>query len=198
MAATVTIKEANGGSDGTPGTKTQVDGVGVNDGTDVRFASTDAYNPVATHPCVIPSSGFNYSYWKHLFLDISGSFTKVNNINFYTDGTISWSLGTSGGLFVGTRTTGDNGAAMPANYEIATGTEGTTGNDMSTDHAHYTTGGTVALASNYTSGSTLLIDSSDYTSADESDATVLQCKIFTDAVSGTKSDETLTWTYDEI
>lgn len=198
MVATVVIKEANGGTDGAPGTKTRVDGQAVNDGTDVRFASTDAYNPIATHPCVIPSSSFNYSYWKHLFLDISGTFTKVNNIRFYTDGTIGWTLGTGGGLFVGTRTTGDNGAVMPTNYEIATGTEGTTGDSMATNHAHYTTGGTVALAANYTSGSTLLIDSSDYTAADDSDAVVLQAKIFTDATQGTQTDETLYLTYDEI
>lgn len=198
MVATIVIKEANGGTDGAPGSKTRVDGQGANAGTDVRFCTADAYNPVATNPCVVPSSGDNYSYWKHLFLDISGAFTTVNNINFYTDGSIGWACGTGGGLYVGTRTTGDNGCPMDASYEVATGTPATTGNSMATDHARYTTGGSVALAGNYTSAATLLIDSSDYTTAAESNATVFQVKLHDDATSGTQSDETLTWTYDEI
>jgi len=66
--ATVVVKEANGGTDGSPGSKTRVDDQGANDGTDVRYCTTDAYNPVGTYPCVVPSSGTNYSYWKHHFL----------------------------------------------------------------------------------------------------------------------------------
>ena len=62
MVATVIINESNGGTDGTPGATTRVDGQGANAGTDVRFATTDAYNPIATYPCVVPSSSFNYSY----------------------------------------------------------------------------------------------------------------------------------------
>ena len=202
MVATVIIEEANGNVDGTPGSKNQVDGVGVNGGTDVRFATTDAHNPVATYPCIIPSAGSNYSYWKHLFLDISGTFTTVNNIRFYTDGSSSWTCGTGGGLYVGIRNAGDNGCPMDASYNVATGTEGTTGDwmdDGTNGHVYYKDEVvTPALATNYTSGSTLLIDSSDYTVADESDAVVLQVKLETDATQGTQADETLTFLYDEI
>lgn len=198
MVATVIINESNGGTDGTPGATTRVDGQGANAGTDVRFATTDAYNPIATYPCVVPSSSFNYSYWKHLSLGISGTFTTVNNICAYTDGTIGWTCGTGGGLFFATRDAGDNGVPMNASYEVATGTEGTTGNSMLTDHARVATGGNVALASNYTSGSSLLLDSTDYSAADESNALLCQVKIFTDATQGTQADEQLFWTYDEI
>lgn len=203
MAAIVQIYEANGGTDGTPGTKTRVDGQNLGDGvaTDVRFCTADAYNDVAVHPCIIPSSGFNYSYWKQLYLNITGTFTTVNNINFYTDGTIGWTLGTGGGLYVGTRTAGDNGVPMDASYEVATGTPGSTGNTMLTDHARCATGGSVALAGNYTSGSELLLDSTDYSTADESNAVLLQVKIDTSvngAANGTQSDEIIYMAYDEI
>lgn len=202
MAATVTIYEANGGTDGTPGTKTRVDGQTANDGTDVRFCCADAYNDVAVHPCIIPSAGFNYSFWKQLYLNIATGtgFTTINNVNFYTDGTIGWTCGTGGGLYVGTRTAGDNGVPMDASYEVATG-DSTSGNTMLTDHARCAVGGSVALASGYTSGATLLLDSTDYSAADEANAVLLQVKIDTtvnSAVRGTQSDETLYMTYDEI
>lgn len=200
MVATVTVYEANGGTDGTPGSKNLVEGQAVNAGTDVRFATTDAYNPVATHPCIIPSSGDNYSYWKHLYFNIAtgSGFTTINNIKFYTDGSIDWTCGTGGGLYVGTRTTGDNGVPMDASYEVATGVEGTTGDNMLTAHARCGSGGSAALASNYTSGSPLLIDSTDYSSADDSNAVLLQVKIHSDATQGTQADESLSLVYDEI
>jgi hypothetical protein len=202
MVATVQIYEANGGTDGTPGTKTRVDGQTANDGTDVRFCTADAYNDVAAHPCIIPSSGDYYSYWKHLYLNISGSFTTVNNINFYTDGTIGWACGTDGGLFVGVRDAGDNGAPMDTEYDVSTGTSGTTGDWMdhgTNGHGYYKDQAlTPATASDYTSGSELLIDSADYSAADDSDAAVLQVRIHDDATRGTQTDETIYFVYDEI
>jgi len=206
MAATVTIYEANGGSDGAPGSKTRVDGQNLGNGVDVdvRFCTEDAYNDVAAHPCIIPAAGSNYSYWKHLYLNIATGtgFTTVNNIRFYTDGTVGWTCGTGGGLYVGLRDTGDNGAPMDASYEIATGVSGTSGHaidDVTNGHTYYKdqTPAT-ALASNYTSGASLLIDSADYSVADESDAVVLNVKIATDATQGTQAAETLTFLYDEI
>jgi len=202
MVATIVVKEANGGTDGSPGSETQVDGQGANDGTDVRYCTTDAYNPGSSYPCVVPSSGMNYSYWKHHYLNISGTFTKVNNIRWYTDGTIGWSCGTNGGLFVGVRDSGDNGAPMPTNYEVATGTQGTTGDymdDATNGHGYYKDQtAEPADASNYTSASPLTVDTTDHTSTGDSKAVVTQVKIAPDATQGTQSDETLTWIYDEI
>jgi hypothetical protein len=198
MTAVVIINESNGGSNGTPGATIQVDGQGANDGTDVRFCTTDAYNDVAVHPCVVPTSGFNYSYWKHISLGISGVFTRVNNICVYTDETIGWTTGTGGGLYFGIRTSGDNGVPMNASYEIATGVEGNSGDSMLTEHLRCSTGGGVALASDYGSASSLLLDSTDYSAADESNALLCQVKIFTDATQGVATDETISFTYDEI
>ena len=262
MTAIVQIHEANGAGP----VHTQVDGQHLNDGTDVRFATTDAVAPVATYPCVIPSSGFYYSYWKHLFLNIATGtgFTTINHIRFYTDGGISWTCGAGGGLFVGVKSGPDatiqSGVVMDTDYEQATGVEGTTGHaidDITNGHTDFTsqglawgaltgkisddvvhstttdgyayectTGGTTgaaepswvtipgntttdgtvvwtcraitALASTYISASPLLIDSTDYGVADDSDAILLQVKLFTDATQGTQNDETLTFTYDEI
>lgn len=198
MTATVEIWEANGGTDGSPGTKTRMDGQLLNSASDVRFCTTATHDPGATYPCVIPSSGNNYSYWKHLYLNITGSFTTLNNINFYTDESIGWNCGTGGGLYVGKRDSGDNGAPMDASYELSTGTEGTTGNTISTDHARYSTGGSVVTAATYSSATPLLIDSTDYSSTDESNATVLQVFIHDDSTQGTAATETISWAYDEI
>ena len=202
MVATVVVHESNGGSDGSPGTQTRVDGQSANDGTDVRYCTADTYNPVANYPCVVPSSGTNYSYWKHHHLDISGTFTKVNNVRWYTDGSIGWTCGTGGGLFVGVRDSGDNGVPMPTNYEVATGTQGTTGDwmdDATNGHTYYNgQTATPADASNYTSSSPLTVDSTDHTTAGDSKAVVTQVKIVTDATQGTQNDETLTFVYDEI
>lgn len=204
MVATVTIEEVNGGTDGTPGAHTRVDGQNLGNGVDVdvRFASMDAYNPVAQNPCVIAASGDSYSFWKHLHLDLAGTFTTINNINFYSDGTITWTCGTDGGLFIGIRDTGDNGCPMDTEYDVATGSLGVTGDWM--DHATNGHGyykdqtATPALVANYTSGSTLLIDSTDYSAVGHTKAVVLQIRIHDDATQGSQASETLTFTYDEI
>ena len=203
MVATVIIEEANVGNPGTPGTKNRVDGQGVNDTTDVRFCTTDAYNPIAGSPCIIPVEGVtHYSYWKHLFLDIDGDFTTINNIRFHTDGEIVWTCGTGGGLFVGLRDSGAHGCPMDASYDPATGTEGETGDwmDDGTDgHPYYKDQTAIpVLATTYTSVSSLLIDDTDYEAPDESNAVVLQVVLGYNATQGTQTDETLTFLYDEI
>lgn len=202
MVATVYIEEANGAAP-TPA-HTRVDAQVLNDGTDVRFCTTDAVAPVATYPCIIPSSGFNYSYWKHLFLAIKDTaYTTINNVRFYTDGGIGWNTGTNGGLFVALRDAGDHGCPMDTSYEISAGVQGTTGyeiHDATNGHDYYKgQTATPVLASGYTAGSPLTVDTADYSAAvDDCDAVVLQVKLFTDATQGTQTDETLTFIYDEI
>ena len=190
MVATVTVREA------------------VSDGptyytiTSARFCTTDMYNPESTYPCVVPDAGFNYSYWKHFQLYFEDTFTNIDNIRIYSDGTIDWSLGTGGGVFIGVQDTGDSGCPS-AEYEQSAGTEGTTGYsimDETYGHDHYSDQdpGVVDVTS-YTSGSTLTLDSTDYTSAgDASYFAVMQVKIADDATQGTKAAETITFLYDEI
>jgi len=190
MAATVEVVEGNGA---TP-TWTVI--------TSARYCTSDTYNPGTNYPCVVPSSGQNYSYWKHHALKLSGTFTKITNIKWYTDGTISWDLGTNGKVVVGIRDSGDNGCP-PASYDQATGTEGTTGDymaDSTNGHSYYKDQtASPADVTNYTSSSPLDVDSTEYTSAtDATKAVVTQVIIDTDATQGAKSAETFTFRYDEI
>ena len=190
MVATVNVVEGNGATV----TWTTI--------TSARYCTSDTYNPGTNYPCVIPSSGYNYSYWKHHALSISGTFTQVSNIKWYTDGTIGWTLGTGGEVRVGIRDTGDNGCP-PANYQQATGTQGTTGyaiEDATNGHAYYNTQTTpTAPVTNYTSASPLTVDSNTYTSATTATyAVVTQVKIASDATQGAQSAETFTFRYDEI
>lgn len=206
MVATVTVEEANGGSDGSPATHTRIDEQNLGNGVDVdvRFASMDAYNPVMQNPCIIPSSGNNYSFWKHIHLSIATGtgFTTINNVQFYSDGTIPWTCGTDGGLFVGLRDAGDNGCPMDTEYDIATGTVGTTGDwmdDAVDGHGYYNdqTANPASIA-DYTSGAALIVDSTDHSAVGDTKSVVLQVRIHDDATQGDQSSETLAFSYDEI
>lgn len=193
MVATVAVEYWNGGTDGSP-TKTSA--------STFRFRTDDSPATIDnTNPLIVPDTGLNYSYWSHIALAISGTFTEVSNIRFYSDGSNSWTLGTGGGVVRGNRDTGDNGVAE-ASYEVATGTTGTTGDalDDGTDgHTFYNTQTTpTADAFSDTSGSPATIDSSTITTASSSKAVVLQTIVDTDATQGTQTSETFTFLYDEI
>ena len=191
MAATVDVQEGNGSAV----TWTTI--------TSARFCTTDSYNPGTNYPCVIPTSGYNYSYWKHHCLNLSGTFTQISNIRFRCDGSIDWTLGTYGELRVGYRgTNGEPHGCPEANYNMATGTEGTTGHsieDPTNGHSYYN-GESPATRNieNFVSGSELTVDNNTYTSAGRTYSVVLQVKIDTDATQGEQADEVLTWLYDEI
>ena len=189
MAATVDVQEGNGaGPDWT--TKTAI-----------RFCTADNHNPGSDNPIPIPESGFNYSFWKSICLALSGTFTTINNIRFYSDGAIGWNVGTEGELRVGVRDSGDNGCP-DGSYDQATGTVGETGHDMedaTNGHAYYK-GQTTKSASvaDYTSGSPLTVDTTDHTTPERTNHVVLQVKLDDDATQGEQTDETLTFKYDEV
>jgi hypothetical protein len=191
MTATVVVQEANGAGP----TWTTI--------TQGRYCTRDSHNPGDNDPCVVPPSGNNYSYWKHHRLYFSGTFTKINNIRWFTSGNIktNWNLGTGGMLLVALRDSGDNGCPA-GSYEIAAGTQGTTGNylkDPTNGHDYYKSQtANPTDADTYTSASPLTIDTADYTAEGGSDAVVTQVKIATDAIQGDKPNETLTFRYDEI
>ena len=195
MVATVSVNEYNGAA---PGVATVI--------TQGRYCTMDSYNPGLSNPCVVPTSSYNYSYWKTHNLAFSGDFTQISNIRWYTSGSVrtSWALGTNGGLFVGVKSTGDNGLPV-ASYVQASGTLGTTGYEMSdttNGHTYYKVGSSNYAApvdaDTYVSGSTLLVDSTAYTTTGTSKCVVTQVKIATDATQGDKAAETLTFRYDEI
>jgi hypothetical protein len=172
--------------------------------TTPRLSTSDNYNPGTANPIPIADSGLAYSYWMTLHLTITAmnDATLLNNHVFYSDeGTDSWMLGTDGLVRVGLRDSGDNGVPV-GNYDQATGEEGVSGDDMEDDvdgHAYYKDQspetGDVA---DYTSVSTLLIDSGDHSGAEAFKGVVLQAVVDDDATRGAQAASTLTFQYDEI
>ena len=167
MAATISVKEVNGAPAGTPTTVTAP-----------RLCTKDMYNPVATYPLVKPVAGINRSYWKSFYLNADDSPTgTINNIKWYTDGTIAWTGVT---LYVGTTDT----------YTQATGTEGTSGDDSAvaiTDASTYTSAAPLSVAGSITNPNTGKI----------SDYVIEQADLADTAVAGTLSAETMSFRYDE-
>jgi len=193
MTATVVVQEGNG----SPVTWTTI--------SQGRYCTMDSNNPGDLNPCVIPTSNFNYSFWKHHRLYISGSFTKINNIRWFTSGNVAtnWNLGTNGMLMVGLRDTPTLGHGCPVgSYQVAVGTVGTTGTsfmDGTSGHAYYKgQSASPGNADSYTSSAPLTIDSNDYTAEGGTYSVVTQAKIATNATQGDKPNETFTFRYDEI
>lgn len=199
MTATVGIYECYGGTDATPGTETS-DIASAN----TRYMTQDSYSATdTTYPIPIPAAGYSYSFWKHIYLKITaGTFTTINNVKWWSDGTISWTCGTNGGLYVGNRDSGDCGCPMDTEYDVATGTTGTTGDaldDGTNGHGYYNAQTTkTRLASYWTSANKMTVDSTDHSTTGKCKAVVSQVKVATDATQGAQSAETFTFSYDEI
>lgn len=171
-----------------------------------RLSTMDDDNPGASNPIPIKASGIAFSFWMTLHLTITNmqDATMLNNHKFFMDGACGWALGTAGDLFIGVKSSGDNGVPG-ANYDQATGTVGVDGDDMDdvTDgHAYYKTGSSnyaaPAAADGYSAGSPLIIDTGDHTIAEEFKGIVLQVEVDDDATRGAQPAETLTFQYDEI
>jgi len=189
VVATVSIQELNGA---TPD---------YTDLTSARYCTTDSPTPGTANSIPIPTAGFNYSFMKHHVLAMSGTFTRIDNIRWYTDGAIGWNFGTSGHLFVGYRSSGDIGAPTSNSYYRASGTVGTTGLIMASAHPYYHSLGVSAsmvLASCSIAASSYIIDSTAYESTGKSKALVTQVSVDDDATQGTQIAEVVTFRYDEV
>lgn len=202
MAAILVIYQLTGGADGGVGAVENVVA------TSTRFQTKDQFSIKDTAFRIpIPSSGFNYSFWIHIYLKITAvdGMTQINNIQLYCDGDIGWSFGAGGELRIGHRDVGDLGCPMDASYEVATGTVGTTGHsieDSANGHTYYN-GQTVKTANieDYVTGARAMIDSTNHVAAGKCKAAVLQVKLDTlanGAVEGLQIGEPLTFSYDEI
>lgn len=197
MVATVGVYQATVGSDGAPGSENEIT-------SSTRLQTKDQFAPNDTdYPIPIPTSGFKHSFWIHLYLKITvAPSVKINNIRFYSDGTIGWNFGTNGELRRGNRDSGDIGSPMDTEYDVATGSDGDTGDtieDGTSGHDYYngqTTPTTDVV--NDTEASPATVDSTDHTTTGKCKAVVLQVKAASDATQGEQNDETLTFKYDEI
>jgi len=171
--------------------------------TTPRLSTSDNHNPGTANPIPIPDAGLIYSFWMTLHLTITAmnDATLLNNHKFYSDGACGWNLGTGGELVMGARDAGDFGVPG-ANYDQATGVEGTGGDDMTDDvdgHAYYKDQTNDSdPVDGYTSGAPATIDSGDHTEAEEFKGVVLQAIVDDDATRGAQAAETLTFQYDEI
>lgn len=194
------MKEING----TTGAKayTTVD----NSSAKARFKTKDEYVADLNYPSVIPATGFNYSYWKSHCLYISGSYTQITNIRWYSAGDPSWDLGTSGNVLVAQRSSGDHGCP-DASYAQAVGTQGTTGTylfDASAGHSYFKSGvgATPVHVGTYISSAVMNVDTtSTYTGTTYTYNVVTQVKIDTaanGAAQGLKTATTFTFMWDEI
>lgn len=169
-----------------------------------RYCTMDSPTPGTNNPCVVPEppNVFYYSYWKHHALQISGTYTQITNIRWFTDGSIDWQLGTGGMVMVALRDSGDNGCP-PENYDQARGQQGTTGyylKDPTNGHSYYKNQiSGPANAEDFTANSPLIVDTSTYSgNVTATKAVVTQVKIAQDAVQGVKPAETFTFKWDEI
>jgi len=146
--------------------------------TNLRHNTDDTVNPGTTNPLVRPASGYNYGFWKTVFLnaDTTPSGT-IDNVRFFSDGAIGW---TGVELLAGT----------DPSYTQATGTTGVTGDVSSV---------AIVDASTYTHLAPLSVPGSisNPSTGKISDYVVLQAKVSTSAVAGTLPTETLTLRYDE-
>lgn len=190
MAATVESEVWTGGSDGSPNKTTA---------SLLRYRTDDSpTEQLTSNPIPIPNSGLNHSFWIHNALAISGTFDQVSNIRFHTDGSINFTYGTDGKVVRGNRDSGDHGVPE-SDYEVATGTIKETGDDLGGNHSYFSGQSTPEVnVENDTSGSKATIDSNSYLSSTSTKAVVTQLDVDTDASSGVQSNETYTFTYDEI
>jgi len=189
MVATLSVYYDFGGTDGSPGTNQDVDSLGP---PNIRFKQADNATIDNNDPIPVPSSGTNYSYWKHIYLycDTAPS-TQINNVKIYTDG---GGFGTGITLYVGDETPTKNSGSS-AGYEVADSAVTMVGN-----HSQIT--GQTDLFS-YTSASPKSVSISESGNVidavgETTDYVVLQLAVSDTASPGNLSNETITFQYDEI
>lgn len=197
MVATVAVFFDFAGSDTTPGTQQDVSGLGP---PNLRFKTNDNATIDSIDPIPIPATGSNFSYWKQIYLEVTGgTFTQIDNVQFYTDG---GGFGTGISTFVGDELPTKN-SGSDAGYEVATGVAGTSGDDMldtMTGHSGLT-GETDAFS--FTSVATKAISISEAGSimnatGESTNYLVCQMDVINTASPGDLADETWTYQYDEI
>ncbi len=162
----------------------------------IRFKTADDAVIDANNPIPIPAGADNRSFWKHIFLQATGgTFTQIDNVQFYTDGT---GFGTGITVNVGNETPTKNSGST-AGYDQATGTVGTTGNELTT-HVNITA---KTDAFTFTSGSPKAVSISEAgaiinLSGETTNYIVCQMDVANTASPGDLADETWTFQYDEI
>ena len=194
MVATVAVFFDHGGSDNNPGTQQDVSGIGP---PNLRFKTADDASIDANNPIPSPDSGDNYSFWKQIYLKVTGGdFTQIDNVKFYADGA---GFGTGITAYIGDQQPVKNSGSN-SGYDVATGTVGTTGLTMISSHSGITSQ-TDAFTYTVLAPKDISISESDNMITEVNQTTnYLVCQLQVSHLSspGDLPDETWTYQYDEI
>lgn len=188
MAAVFDVYLDFGGSDNTPGTEQDTDGLGP---PNIRFKQADDATIDSNNPMPIPAAGTEYSRWKQVYLYCATApSTQVDNVKLYTDG---GGFGTGITVKVGDGTQTKN-SGSDAGYDVSDA------NEVITNHTD------VAAATDlftYTSGSPRTVSISEAGAiinaiGETTNYCVLSMEVINTASPGNLADETITFQYDEI
>ncbi|MFA5365191.1 MAG: hypothetical protein WC325_08440 [Candidatus Bathyarchaeia archaeon] len=188
--ATFSVYLDTGGSDGSPGTSTDIDALGP---PTLKFKNADNPTIDTNDKLSIPAAGTIYSYWKSIYLkcDANADAHTINNIKIYSDG--SNGLGTGVDIMAGLQFPTHNSGATTG-YEIANNA-----NELVAEH-----GGVTSSASifGYTSAAGLAVSISESGSVinaanETTNYVILQMNVASTASPGATATETLTFSYDE-
>jgi len=195
MVATVAVFIDTGGSSGSPAASTDVTSLSP---VQLRFKTADNATIDNADPIPIPATGNVNSFWKSIYLKCTGgSFTQIDNVKFYTDGS---NFGTGIVTYVGDQLPTHNSGATTG-YVLASGTVGTDGAEMV---ASYTGVSAKTNAFSFTSaGTTKTITISEAgglidASGESTNYLVTQMNVASTAGPGNLANETWTYQYDEI
>lgn len=193
MVAVLEVFTDTIGSNGNPGAETNVDGQVPN----LRWQTADDPLALLTNPIPRPTAGTNYSFWKSVYLQCTTApDNAVNNVQFYTDGTVYDAPNVI--LYIGDETPVKT-AVLNTGYAVATGTIGTTGNEMVASHTGITakTLASIFIVSN--TKSILISEAGNLIDAigETTNYMVFQLNVIQTATAGNTGTEIFTVQYDE-
>jgi hypothetical protein len=174
MVATVVIQERNGATGA--GTTKSTGG-----GNQVRFKNAENATVDTNNPMIVPTAGNDYSFEKALQLNATGgTFTTLDNLKFYTDGTNSFGTGVSW------KAKKEVAYSQPVHVTATTGAPNATP--------------AYANATTFTAGTPLALAGSAVASATGffGDLVYQFVYITTTTTAGTKTETPITFSYDEV
>jgi hypothetical protein len=181
MAATVLINRLTG----TGGAEVETDITSGN----TRASTSDVPVPGTSDPIPIPGAGNNYSYWVTTRLETTvAPAGTVDNLRWYSD---------AAGFGTGVTVTGaDASTTTNAGYREATGTQGTTGLQLTTAN-HTGLDAAPVDVTGLTSGAPRVLAGTTTTTGRFGDHFVYSFDVGTTASAGTTPANTFTFQYDE-
>lgn len=191
MAGVLSVYLDTGGSNGSPGTLTDIDGLSP---VQMEFKNADNATINGLNGIGVPGAGTNYSRWKQIYVKCdTAPATQIDNVRLISDGTNNYGtgIGVKVGLQFPTKNSGSN-----AGYEVAD----TANEEMVAGHGGITSSADVFTK---TSSAPLAVTISEAGSiinaiGETCNYIVLQMEVGTTASPGLTAIETFNILYDEI